>query len=111
MRLSRRSPIIWADFGMARSSTTRKKGDPALPGAGRKPIPPEVKKAFEDLVPESVELLKQFLRSADEKMAFAAMQEVFNRAIGKPVQPTDNKHAGADGEQLGIVVRYVKAGE
>lgn len=62
--------------------------------------------------------------AADEHVIQAWIDEVLSRGKdwlrasenlaayghGKPVQPTDNKHSGPDGEALGVQVTFVKAG-
>lgn len=74
---------------MARSSTTRKKGDPALPGAGRRKVAPEVKEALLDLTPHAIERLAQLVDSPDDKVAIVAVREVLDRNMGKPRQTID----------------------
>lgn len=58
-------------------------------GKGRKKIPEDVKKAFRDLTPKAITRLAELLNSENEKVAIQAVQEVLNRALGKPVQATD----------------------
>lgn len=58
-------------------------------GTGRKKIPEDVKKAFHDLTPKAITRLAQLLDSTNEKVAVQAVQEILNRALGKPVQATD----------------------
>ena len=81
------------------------KGTSGNPG-GRKPIPDDVREALRALTPRALEVLKQLLESADEKVQVQAMREVLDRNLGKAVQPTDNVHSGSVG---GLVVSFVKA--
>ena len=62
------------------------------------------------LVDGSVPATKRLLGLIDsdnEKVALAASIAVIEHGIGKATQPVE--HSGVDGEQLGVIVQFVKA--
>ncbi len=61
-------------------------GSPPNNPKGRPPaLPAEVRQRLDNLAEEAVEVVRRTLRSEDEKLAFAAAQEILNRAYGRPV--------------------------
>ena len=65
-----------------------KSGNPS----GRKPVPPEIKEALTSLVPKAVERLQEIVNeSTNEKIVIQAVQTVFDRVYGKPIQAVDMK--------------------
>lgn len=57
---------------------------------GRKPIPPEIKETLTALVPKAVERLTQIINeSGNEKIVMQAVEVIFNRVYGKPIQAVD----------------------
>lgn len=73
---------------------------PGNPGGGRKKMPEEIKKAFRDLVPESILTLTKILRSDESKDSdkIKVVEVILDRALGKAVQALE--HTGKDGEAL-----------
>lgn len=69
------------------------------PGGGRKKIPANIKKAFEEATPEAVQTLIDLMRnSSDDNVRLKAAKEICDRHLGKPVQPIGN-----DGDTAFIV--------
>ncbi len=93
---------------MARSSTTRVKGQGPLPGAGRKPEVAHVRKLAQQYTEDAIKTLVEIMHDVGEKgpARVAAAQALLDRGHGKPSQPME--HSGADGEALGLVVQFVK---
>lgn len=58
------------------------------------------------MTPRAIERVRELLESPDERVAMAAAKEVLDRNLGKPMQPTENKHS-VDGEVPGIAVTFV----
>lgn len=57
---------------------------------GRKPIPPDIKSAFNDLVPDAVARLSDIVRnSTDDKLVMDAVKVVLDRVYGRPAQSLD----------------------
>ena len=69
------------------------KGTPALPGAGRPPVPDEVRKEvraiFAAATPHAAERLVQLMDSEDERIALGAVAHLLDRVLGKPVTNID----------------------
>lgn len=95
---------------MARSSTTRKPGDPALPGAGRRPEVAHVRDLARKHTEAAVRTLAEIMCDANEKGAarVAAAQALLDRGYGRPTQPLE--HGGPDGVPLGVVVQFIGPG-
>lgn len=59
-------------------------------GGGRKPIPPDVKQMFVQLVPEAVQRLANIIKtSTDDKLVLDAAKVVLDRVYGKAPQALD----------------------
>ena len=81
---------------MAKTTGNRDKNGKFVKGnnsnGGRKPIPPEIKEALTSLVPRAVERLKEIVEtSKDEKVVVKAVETIFDRVYGKPLQAVDMK--------------------
>jgi hypothetical protein len=63
-------------------------GQSGNPG-GRKAMDPEVRRILEAATPDAARRLAQLVNSPDEKVSLAAIDQVFNRIYGRPVQQVD----------------------
>jgi hypothetical protein len=72
-------------------------GQPALPGAGRPPIPPDVRKELDEIfraaAPEAARKLVALMKDKDEDPRVSAMAavHVLDRVLGRVVQNVDSK--------------------
>ncbi len=92
---------------MARSSTTFEAGKSGNP-KGRARVAPELLEELHKLTPLAIQRLREMLEADDPKQHVFAVQQVLDRNLGKPVQPTDNTHSiegGAASKRF--VVTYV----
>lgn len=73
---------------MARSSTTRKKGDPALPGAGRPKTVGRIRELALEQDEANIRTLVEIRDNPEEPAAsrVAAVNAILDRAHGKPPQ-------------------------
>lgn len=94
---------------MARSSTTRKPGDPALPGAGRRPENKHVRDLARQYTEAAIRTLAEIMCDPNEKGAarVTAAQVLLDRGYGKAVQAMEL--SGPEGVSLDLEVRLVKA--
>lgn len=63
-------------------------GEVLNPG-GRPKMDPEVKRILEAATPDAARRLVELLQSKDEKVSLAAIDQIFNRVYGRPVQQVD----------------------
>lgn len=57
--------------------------------SGRPKMDPEVRRILEAATPDAARRLAQLVNSPDEKVSLAAIDQVFNRIYGRPVQQVD----------------------
>ena len=90
---------------MPKTRTSFAKGQSGNP-RGKKPIPPDVKTALQDLVPDAIRCLKRIVKSKSSgPVQTKAAEIILDRVFGKPAQQV--QHTGADGGTLRIEVVYV----
>jgi hypothetical protein len=64
--------------------------------SGRRPIPPDIKAAFEAHLPEAIAVLGRALKGKDQKLRVMAAVHIAERVLGKPMQNLNAKVEGAD---------------
>jgi hypothetical protein len=94
-----------------RGNPNWKKGGKSPNPGGRPSVSPEDREALTKLNPRAIARLAEMLESDDERVVMQAIQSIMDRNMGKPVQPTDNKHTDGSGEPLGVAVSFVHPGE
>ena len=82
-------------------------GNTANPG-GRPRVAAELLEELQKLTPLAIQRLREMLEADDPKQHVFAVQQVLDRNLGKPVQPTDNTHSIEGGAATKrFVVTYV----
>lgn len=82
-----------------------KKGVSGNPG-GKRPIPEDVKKALEELVPDAIDRLKEIVQDRENVPAATAVkaaEAVLDRVYGKPVQSTELDIGAKDNNKMEVV--------
>jgi hypothetical protein len=67
--------------------------------SGRRPIPPDIKAAFEAHLPEAIAVLGRALKGKDQKLRVMAAVHIAERVLGKPQQNVNAKIEGMDAAQ------------
>ena len=57
--------------------------------SGRPKMDPEVRRILEAATPDAARRLAELVKSPDEKVSLAAIDQVFNRIYGRPTQQVD----------------------
>ena len=64
--------------------------------AGRRKIPDDIRKAFENHLPEAIAVLGKALKGKDERLRVMAAVHIAERVLGKPQQNVNAKVEGVD---------------
>lgn len=64
-------------------------GQPSANPGGRPKMDPEVRRILEAATPDAARRLAELVKSPDEKVSLAAIDQVFNRIYGRPTQQVD----------------------
>ncbi|MDV3166655.1 MAG: hypothetical protein Q8807_03285 ['Waltheria sp.' little leaf phytoplasma] len=77
----------------------RKKGDPKIPGSGKKALPPELKEAMREKTPEALATMLELMDSSPNPMVrLKAAEYILSPFVAKAAQQVDvnHKHSIAD---------------
>lgn len=76
-------------------------------GGGRRPMPEDVREALEELTPIATAKLKQLLEDENTppNVRIKAIEVVYDRVYGKPLQGSEIEFIGDMGNQLEVTFR------